>query len=566
MYYRRIPSLEELVGEEGLLRLPQYIFDEFVIDDNRGFILEEAAERLKSGKRVILYGAAGTGKTALMAVILRRLMDEGYGIGLIIDGTYVLNRHEEEGIILFYDDIPRMNSTTLRSIITNNAGMIIATARVEEMEYLSSKLGGDPVQYFDLMELRAMSDIHLREILLRFAFREGISIEDKAIDMVVEKAQGLPVYIWQVIRDLKINMRYILDENFASRIPAGMLDYVDDILWRIMGENPERKETLLTLLIIADIPGYKVHQDLLNAIFAEAKRAIYGREYTIKQILLSDLLDRVCRYLSRTPDYSFKLPHDAWRDVLIGKSRGLMSGEISRINSAFPREERLEILRSAIRRAYDEVIQKIDDEERRKAFLEQVAYIDSSLVEHIERKEAIPQHEIQREEEKTVELVVTEKPLMFTFNKYLVAKKKKFLGLVIEEFIIMDENRNIIGRAKVSGIINRRITIFDRLGDPIGNIEFTIALVKPDAIIKNWNGEFVGKIKCSLSGKYVVEDRYGIERYSISRKDDTYFVYDSYGGPVARIIMGKKEDFLEIIGDIDNLIALSILMVANILK
>jgi len=563
MYYKKILSLDELVGDEGILRLPPYIFEEFVEDDERREIIYRAVDALKSGGRVILYGPAGTGKTALMAIILREMINEGYQIGQIIDGTIVSRSHEEEGIVLFYDDIPRMSRNTLKSIIDTNARMIISTARIEEMDTLSRKLGGDPTQYFDMMEINPMSEIYLREILTRYAIREGIRVNVDAVDIVVMKAQGLPVYIWQVIRDLKINKRLVLDEGFASRIPEGMLDYVDDILWRIMGDSEERKEILLTLLILADLPEYKAHQDLFNAIFAESKKAIYGREFTIKEILLSDMLDKICRYLARTYDYSFKLPHDAWRDVLIGKSRGLMSGEISRINSAFPKQERMKILKNAIERTYKEIITKIEDVDRKEAFISQVGKIHPELkvekkVEKVEEKPVAKEITIVEEKE--------ELPEVLTGNKNNIAKKKKMLGLVISEFVIMNEKRVMIINAEVGGgLVGKDISLLDSFGRSVGWID--IKILGLTAKVYDWDSQYIGAIKKKMTtGEYIIEDSYGVKRYTGKKKNDVWFIYDMYDMPVARIITGKKEDRLEIIGEIHKLLALSIVLTINILK
>jgi len=140
MYYEIIHASDELVGSEGFLRLPTYIFDEFVFDENRQEALDKALYALRNGKNVLIVGKAGAGKTAFLAVVLKKLMDSGYRIGKIINGEIVLKEHESNGIFLFYDDIPRMEQITLRSIIENRARMIISTARVEELDDLSKKI------------------------------------------------------------------------------------------------------------------------------------------------------------------------------------------------------------------------------------------------------------------------------------------------------------------------------------------------------------------------------------------------------------------------------------------
>lgn len=373
MYYELVGSPEELVGSEGFLRLPSYIFDEYVFDDNRTEALKLAVNYLLSGQNILIVGKAGAGKTAFLAILLRELISRGYRVAKIINGETVRRNHESQGIILFFDDLPRIEKRTLLSIVENNAKMIIATARLEEIDELNYKLGERPETYFKYIYIGEMTEEKLREILYRFARREGIDVEPQAADIVVSKADKLPVYVWQVIRDLVISRISKLDAEFARRIPQGMLDYVDRILWNVIGDSDDRLEVLLTLMIMTLMPEYEMHQDIFNAVFLEATREVKNIDVPPKVILLkSETLDRVRRYLVKTPRYSFRLPHDSWADVLRGKSTGLLSSEISKLLFAFPPNKQKEILERAIKRAYEEAISESKDPARVREFFRQI--------------------------------------------------------------------------------------------------------------------------------------------------------------------------------------------------
>jgi len=282
--------------------------------------------------------------------------------------------------------------------------MIIATARIEELDWLAKKIGEDPKKYFVIVEITEMGDEYLMMILERYARREGIEIDPQAARIVVTKARRLPVYIWQVIRDLTIARKFKLDVDFANRIPEGMLEYVDRILWNVLGDKEDRKEVLLTLMIMTIMPEYEMHQDLFNAVFVEATREIKGTEAPSKVILLSsDTLDHICRYLTRTPRYSFRLPHDSWADVLKGKSQGLLSKEISSLVFVFPTDEQLRILRRAAKRAYDEAISKSKDPARIREFFRQLNLLGIG-------KEVITEAEIKKPIAPKVEAKMKVKP------------------------------------------------------------------------------------------------------------------------------------------------------------
>jgi len=371
-YFDVVRSIDELVGDEGLWRLPAYVVDEYVLDEARAKALDTAVNSIVSGNNVLIVGSPGTGKTAFMLMVLKRLIEEGYQVGVIRDGVPFIGReHEEKGTVLFYDDLPRIRKEALVSIFKNRVKNIVCTARTEEIPLIKRVTGDDPWNLFNRVEIPGMGLEHLREILTRYTVREGIKIlENEATNMVVEKAQGLPVYVWQVVRELKIK-KSDLTVDFARQIPQGMFDYVDDILWRVLDEHPERYEVLVTLLCMADMLRYAIHQDLYNAVFVTAKEMRTKQKYSLEDALFSDLLDSVTRYLAREgASYSFRLPHDSWGDVLKGRSNGPMSGEISRVNTIYHHRRRREILIEAAKRVWNEVLKVSEDENRRQSFIE----------------------------------------------------------------------------------------------------------------------------------------------------------------------------------------------------
>ncbi len=387
-YFRVLESLSTLVGETGLLRLPNYIFKEYVFDKARREALERALVALMEGENVLIVGNAGVGKTALMAIIIKKLMDRGIVVGYIVEGVReITNKHAEEGIIVFYDDIPRMRTEAVRSIVTNGVRNILATSRLEEIDDLRRKLGVPIEEIFTIVEIGTMENIYLREILSRFAKQEGIEVDPEAVEIVINKARNLPVYIWQVIRDLRLQGLVRLDRKFAERIPMGMLNYVDDILWRILDEHPDRYPLLLTLLIISDLPKYEINSDLLVTVFTESLREMRGTDVGIADAALHELFGKILKYLMRIDPYTYKLPHDSWGDVLKGRSSGLMSGEISRINLLYPKDKRMEILARATDRTEAEIMPSVEDVHRRESFEEFVSRLGISIRRAIVEKE-----------------------------------------------------------------------------------------------------------------------------------------------------------------------------------
>jgi len=380
MYYRVIRSLDELVGAEGVLRLPSYIFDIFVADDVRSRVLREAYKLLLKGERVLITGLAGTGKTTLMAVLLRNLFEGGFNIGYILyDSTYVGRDHEKEGVIVFFDDIVRLNKAALKSIVKHNVGSLVATVRLEELKDLESKLGTRVRNVFKVLRIEPMEEKYLKQILLRMAEKEGVTVEEDAVSLIIAKSGSLPIYIWQVMRDLKVQRKKTLDASFAKRIPEGMLEYVDGILWRILQGQDDKYEILATLRIMTDMPNYEMHQDLMSTVYAVVRSRIRKTEVDLKSALFSTSMDRVSRYLIKTSSYTFKLPHDSWADVLMGKSKGLISPDIAKINTLFTIRMRQEILHEASRLCDKLVMSRVEDPLRKEAFYRQLKFLGIAI-------------------------------------------------------------------------------------------------------------------------------------------------------------------------------------------
>lgn len=330
--------------------MPQYIEDVFIFDNTRRNIYENAMRALREGKNVLIVGKPGTGKTALMFMILRGLRQQGYGIGYVVEGTTIVGReHEREGTIIFYDDLPRMNPQALRSIVANGVRLFIGTARKEELGDLKRKMEIDPKKVFAIFELPGLPDQAIRELVYLYCKKEGIQIEsEEAVDIIVKKAAGIPMYVWHIVRELRI-LRMNLTRDFVDTSPAGLLDYIDDIFWRIMDEHEDRHALLLALRCMVDLARYAIHRDVFLVLFRIAKSTLENREIPLEKAFLSPLIDKVSRYLIQEKEYyTFRLPHDTWADVLRGMSSGLMSSEISKINMMFPFERRRRLLLSAI--------------------------------------------------------------------------------------------------------------------------------------------------------------------------------------------------------------------------
>ena len=497
LYFEIIRSLADLVGESGILRLPSYIFDIFVFDNTRLDVLGKAQRDLINGERVIITGRAGSGKTSLMTIILRNMFESGFGIArLLDDATIVGNEHEEKGLVLFFDDIVRISKLAAKSIVKNKPRTLLATLREEDIRNFESKLGKKIESIFNVYSIGLMSNDKIIEILVKMADKENITVEDNVKEIIAEKASNLPIYIWQLIRDLKANRRSVLDIDFAESIPKGMLRYVDEILWKILDDHEDKFDTLLTLRILADVPNFELHQDLINTVFAIAKSKIHGGTPDLRSSIFSDVFNHMLRYLLKTTHFTFKLPHDSWADVLNGKSKGIISSDIIRINSLFTLESRREILEEAIRTCEEKIIKRIKDEKRREAFYNQLRYIGIALGEAKIDAYAILYKMLPQKLNSVKKILdnLSKRSLRKTFSpedlgKYLIATTIYVMRTGQDEYL-----------GRIEKIMSRLLRSISREDSYVINFLYNIATSKPDKATYN-----LGKLILKYGKKEITE-------------------------------------------------------------
>ncbi len=430
MYYSEIKSLSDILGEDRFLRVPEYITEIFVKDRSREEAIEKSIETLTRGGSVIILGKAGSGKTSTLAIILKEMINRGFRLGLLnYSVNSIDNSHMEKGIIVFYDDLSLLPPETIKALFDFGIKGFIATLREEEKDRIEKIVGRKLEDSFRIVRVEEMSDEAIVEVLRRLTLKEGITIESPQVYLIVaKKAKRLPVYVWQLIRDLKINKLSILTKEFAEKVPEGMLDYVDNILWRVLDEHEERREILLTLIILSDMPNYEMHQELFNIVYVIAKEELYGRKFDLKSALFSDLLDRISRYLAKSSKYSVRLPHDSWKDVLEGKSKGLMSGDISRLRTIFRRDKRKEILAKAASITL-ELVQKEGDIESIYELIEQLKRANIKVERKEEKVEVV---EVKEEEIEKPEIVEVKRRFYLKTHKlYAYARKDRRLGKIL---------------------------------------------------------------------------------------------------------------------------------------
>jgi len=339
-YYYVPRSLKEIIDS---WRIPAEWSDElmfrklFVEDERISNMLSKVMELAMRGSNVLIVGEPGVGKTSLLYRALLEL-SKIKNIGLIIPGAQISNVHEELGITLFIDDLPQQPIDFQR--LSRIRG-IIATARLHDWLDLIKNYP-ELKQNFIELRLEAASEEFLEEMLTRLLTQYKIPYNENAVKIAVKKAMGAPMYIYQLVKDLLVirerekNVKF--DIPMAETIPAGMYEYVGELLRSAISNKPGGKAMIAALKCIALLRSKainSIHLAMLYEFLCEkiGEKPNWDLYNDVHQLMIYDSKKMLLR-----------IPHDVWVDVLQGKSRALNS-ITSLIDTKIPDRVKIEILK-----------------------------------------------------------------------------------------------------------------------------------------------------------------------------------------------------------------------------
>ncbi len=315
------------------------IFKDLFIEDNRiTEILSKAKQYSLTGTNIVILGEPGVGKTSLLFKLFVDL-SKIKNVALIVPGTPIKNIHEDLGITLFIDDLPQQPSQTIQNI--SKVRNIVATARTHEYKGLLNQYPEIRNTFIEL-HLGKASQTFLQEMLLRLLSKSRIPYEDTAIKIVVEKAKGTPMYIYQIYKDLTLKLsreRYAkLDRTFAEAIPPGMYEYIGELIQTSIVNRQGGKSMLAALKTIAILKTKTINSSHLAQLYQTLCEKLGEKPNW-------DLYNQIHTLLIYDPkEMTIKFPHDTWIDTLKGKSNILQSA-LNLIDNNIPDKEKVKLAR-----------------------------------------------------------------------------------------------------------------------------------------------------------------------------------------------------------------------------
>ena len=311
--YFEIPTDPATVLSEW--SLPPNLRKNVYLDDERASHIMEVLNS-KSDDNYVIIGEPGVGKTTLLFEIFDSFMDK-VPTG-ILTTTGITNAHLEFGIRLFYDDIPE-NTDIVQGIIDSDAKGLVVTAREADW----NKLPEEFQRKFKRLTVPLFSDANVSRLCERMFDFSNIRHDPTSIEQLTNYAQGSPIFIWLMIKEMHYNGMTVLSTNYVKdNSRKGMENYVSLILQRLLKDGPNYKKgglhALACMVFLSDyMRDRRCHESLYRS-FADEIEEDFEKIFDDRQN--TSTFNQTIVYLSGEGT-TISFPHDTWADVLQGVGR-----------------------------------------------------------------------------------------------------------------------------------------------------------------------------------------------------------------------------------------------------
>ena len=263
--------------------------------------------------------------------VFDRLMNKA-PVGILSTDT-IAKAHEMFGVRVFYDDIPE-NQDLVEALTENEVKGVIVSSREADWKALPTEMQAK----FDRLTVPLFSELDMKAMIEKMMGFQSIGHNDEAVAILAEYAEGSPIYVWSMVREMMHrSVKTLTKEYIEENSVKGMLNYVAQLLQRLLKDGEEYRKgglhALASLIFLSD----HMEERYCNDYFFDAYVEVLSK-YTEEKLddkMNPKTLNLVLAYLPIN-DSVIRFPHDTWPDVLQGwGDMNPFSTELRMINRAF---------------------------------------------------------------------------------------------------------------------------------------------------------------------------------------------------------------------------------------
>ena len=301
---------------------PSTVLNEWALPDNlRGnvFLDEQRNSHVRQilasplEDNFVIIGEPGVGKTVILYEVFDSLMEK-IPSGILTTSS-IGDAHSGFGMRLFYDDIPE-NLDLVDEIKNKGAKGLVVSAREADWDRLDAKFKNQ----FQRLTVPLFSDSDIVSLSHKILEFSNIKWDDSAIEQLKQYAQGSPIFVWSLVREMIFTGNRLLTNTYVKdNSRKGMEGYVSHILQKLLKEGSDFKSggihTLGCLLFLSEYMKDKKCHEFMFRSFAEIVEEDFEDLFDDRQSTAT--FNQTIAYLSGEGSI-IRFPHDTWADVIEG--------------------------------------------------------------------------------------------------------------------------------------------------------------------------------------------------------------------------------------------------------
>ena len=229
--------------------LPENLRGNVHLDSFRQQIVERITNSTPD-KNFVIIGEPGVGKTVMLFEVFDRLMNKA-PVGILSTDT-IAKAHEMFGVRVFYDDIPE-NQKLVDALTDNDIQGVIVSSREADWKALPTEMQAK----FDRLTVPLFSELDMKAMIKKMMTFQSIGFNEDSIDILAEYAEGSPIYVWSMVREMMHrSVKTLTKEYIQENSVKGMINYVAQLLQRLLKDGEEYRKgglhALASLIFLSD--------------------------------------------------------------------------------------------------------------------------------------------------------------------------------------------------------------------------------------------------------------------------------------------------------------------------
>ena len=434
LYFEVPEEPKDILNEWGL---PENLRGNVILNDDRSDALEAILESSPQQNYVIM-GEPGIGKTVLLFEAFDKFMGK-QPTGYLSNDNFRELLHQNLGLRMFYDDLPE-NKQIWHAIESTDVKGLVVSSREVDWNNLPS---GVRDKFIPLL-ISKFDNQQMYDVCKSMLTFSGLNFSEGALELLVEYADGSPIYVYSMIKELKSKqITRLQDEYIKNNAEKGMHNYISSLLQRLLKEKGDYLAGGLHSLVCLIFLSRELNERRCSPIFF-IKFGENISEYTLDKLddsIEKKLFTKVQQYMSGKGNI-VRFPHDTWADVIDGQGRyNAFKADIDRILLEFQQTRTFDVVKEkAAEESWVTVSEML--KHNRNANIDRYLSVAETLLHNYDIDQLSKYAWMDIDELRKTTAQFLNKPLAKNLNNILEKSQARQMNIIIKDSVV---NRSTIG-------------------------------------------------------------------------------------------------------------------------